>query len=116
MGQIEIYNWLLRQRKAGDDRFFSRKEIFKGLKDEGVYISSGNAWFHFCQLERFGYIEAVCSGNINSWYRKYRAVLKTFKQSSKPLGINLNRSAFMDISKMEGCLNGRFQHRNDIKP
>ena len=36
MGQFEVYMWLKTQKEIGNDKYFTTKEIEKGLKDNGA--------------------------------------------------------------------------------
>jgi hypothetical protein len=36
MGQIEVFEWLKKMRRCGDNNYFFPKDITKGLKNQGL--------------------------------------------------------------------------------
>lgn len=76
MGQIEVYEWLKRQMKTGDLRYFTAKEIEKGLNDEGLVESkgyvNGNVKILLIKLEAYGYLDTKRRGKLSDYNRTFR--------------------------------------------
>ena len=66
MSQSEIYQILKNKRLSGDHAFFSREEIERLLKDQG--IESRYTALHLKKLAWFGYLDFEFVGN----YKVYR--------------------------------------------
>jgi len=73
MAQIEIYNYLLKERLTGCEDYFSVNDIFKALKDEHEHINHLNTVrVGVIQLERFEYVEVKMQGTLRDWHRTFR--------------------------------------------
>lgn len=95
MGQVEVYQWLLNRRLAGDHRYFTAVEIRKGLVEAGITGGVDNVRSDILRLEAFKFLEVKTKGNFYSFHRTWRlssAYLpktpKTIKQKSQNIQIS----------------------------
>lgn len=73
MGQIEVYEWLKIQRRSGDHRYWSVRQIEKGIHDCGLFPSNGRGvWGAVVTLESFGYLEVRKIGRLRDFKRVVR--------------------------------------------
>ena len=74
MGQIEVYEYLMVQRKLRPMKFFSVNEVCIGLKAQGCNGSTQRhlVGLHCAKLEADGYLEVVKPGKNNRWRRLFR--------------------------------------------
>jgi len=83
MGQIEIYEWLKKQFRTGDVRYFTAKEIEKGLNDDGLTeakgFSNGNVKILLIKLEAYGYLDTKRKGKLSDYNRTFRVKEKYIK-------------------------------------
>lgn len=73
LGQIEVYEWLKLQRVTGDDRFFSVREIERGIQGCGLF--NGNwrgVWAAVVALESYGYLDVRRKGHMRDFRRVVR--------------------------------------------
>lgn len=74
MAQEDIFKFFFDQRKNGEEKFFSAKEVRnclkeeKGLSDGALHGVSGD----ISRLEFCGFLEARCQGKFNDWNRCFR--------------------------------------------
>lgn len=77
MGQWEVMNILVRERKTGNDSFLSIKDVEKLLKEAGFknnnYDIARRSLMRLCIS---GYLDVKMSGKYSEWYRTYRAKQK----------------------------------------
>jgi hypothetical protein len=81
MGQIEVYNYLKKMRLTGDHKYFSVREVEKGLKQQGY--SNGvldTVRGSLIKLEYWGYVETIMTGEIRNWKRLFRIKEKELKE------------------------------------
>jgi hypothetical protein len=75
VGQIEVYEWLKKQRLCKNDDYFSIDDIRRGLKaaNTGHYSMRYNNVRVACiQLETHGYLEVKMTGKRRAWFRLFR--------------------------------------------
>lgn len=81
MGQIEVYNLLHDIRKAGDDAFYTQREIKEKLQAKGMTDGAlHGVWGDLRALESSGYLETKMSGRWRDWLRLYRLKAKYIHQ------------------------------------
>lgn len=78
MGYYQVLSWLVNKRASGDNRYFSVKEISKGLEAEGN--SDNGVGGILLKLEYEKYAQAQMSGDIKRWLRLYRATDVALKE------------------------------------
>ena len=85
MGQIEVYEWLKERQEMNDFRYFTAKDVMKGLKDKGISNGALIGVTHdLNQLWRFGTVEVTGYDEkrpFMNFTRKYR--LKPLSASKK---------------------------------
>lgn len=76
MGQIEVYEWLKKQRSSGDLRYFTAKQVEKGLVEDGLTPSNGytngSVKVALLKLESAGYLDARRQGKLTDYNRSFR--------------------------------------------
>ena len=72
MGQIEVYEWLKKQRKQGLDKFFTIEEVHKGLLEEDVSDKKSSVRFSLLRLEKYDYLEVKFPNEFRNWHIKFR--------------------------------------------
>jgi len=73
VGQIEVFNWLKKQRLTGSDKYFTLEEIEKGLKESGCSNGMLRALRgDILKLELYDYLDVKLEGKFLTWNRKYR--------------------------------------------
>ena len=73
MGQIEVYEWLKKQRMTGDDRYWRPKEIERGMHDAGYDQCRRSSLMRNCNmLYQYGYLEIKMTGKFSDWQRMFR--------------------------------------------
>lgn len=90
MGQVEVYELLLRRYDSGDRSYHSMKEVRHLLKSEG--LEYGNATVRACllRLEGWGFIESKMTGTLTNWNRRFR-VKKTERRETPLTNISGER-------------------------
>lgn len=77
MGQTEVCAWLKEKRLAGDERYWTSKEVEAGLKEKG--FSSGvlkGIRGDLIRLELYDLVEIRMNGKLEDWKRLYRFKVK----------------------------------------
>jgi hypothetical protein len=73
LGQIEVFEWLKKQRQTGNDQFFSVKEIEKGVTDCGLFNGNGRGVRGaIIMLEAYDYLEVDYRGRYTDFGRVFR--------------------------------------------
>lgn len=74
MGQVEVFDFLKRQRMSGELRYWRVKEIAEGMKASGLYngCACSNVWAPVAALEAWGYLEVKKEGDLREFYRVVR--------------------------------------------
>jgi len=72
LAQIEIYEFLKKQRNCKNERYYSTNEIIKALKDEGLKLSKNNIYGALFQLEAYNYLEVKKEGTLRDRHRVFR--------------------------------------------
>lgn len=75
MSQTDIYEYLKNQRRAGNDKFFTIKEVETHLKIIGCSIHNVN--IQLLKLYNHGFLDIKIKTNVKGkpwygWNRKYR--------------------------------------------
>lgn len=77
MAQIEIYDFLKKQRITKNNDFFSASEIYKLLSEASPEICGQvSIYGGLIQLEAYGYLDVKRQGKLRDWHRAYRLKLK----------------------------------------
>lgn len=84
MGQIEVYEWLKRQRESGQHRFFSIGEIEAGLKENGASCGR-NTRSNLLSLRMYGYVETSMTSRLSDWRMLFR-IKKKYTATKKRKG------------------------------
>ena len=71
-----MFDWLIKQRQIGIDKFFSVNDVTKGLKSEGVMIP--NVRYACMRLLEFGFLDVT-----SYWPRKFRVKLCVVKRHKR---------------------------------
>ena len=81
MAQIEIYDFLKKQRLTKNEEFFSAPEIYKTLYEQDPDLCGKNRIYAaLIQLEAYGYLEVKRKGKLTrEWHRAYRLKRKYCK-------------------------------------
>jgi len=69
MGQVEVYELLLRRYNSGDKSYHSMKEVRQFLKSEGYEYNNATVRGCLLRLEGWGFIESKTSGTLTNWNR-----------------------------------------------
>lgn len=80
MGQIDVYNFLLARRRAGDHRYFSVRAVEISLKDQGHTNGTiQGVRGDLTSLMLKGYLDTRKAGRIMEWPGRYRLKAKYIK-------------------------------------
>lgn len=82
MGQIEIFEILKGRRLAGDDRFFTVKQIRNMLRSVGKNENCKTG-IQCAQLEAFGYLEAQQQRRKHDHFRAWRIKIAYMENKEK---------------------------------
>lgn len=81
MGQVEVFNWLLKQRLFNDHSFFCVKQVREGLEKENMPFNNVRVWCN--RLRGSGFLEVTES--FPKRFRLKRKLLKVYGNGSKSL-------------------------------
>ncbi len=71
MGQIEVYEFLKRQRQQGDDRYYSIRDCVRMMNRMGYSESFESVRKAFLMLEKYGYCDYKLP-SFNGWNTRFR--------------------------------------------
>ncbi len=70
--KADVFKWFYTMRKLKIEKYFSPKEVCKGLNSNGVEVGERSVRRHLWNLERDGFLEAKAEGTWTNWNRRYR--------------------------------------------
>ena len=59
MGQQEVFDWLKLQREKGDESFFTAKQIYLGINEQGSEVSKDSVNKAILKLRLGGFLEYI---------------------------------------------------------